>query len=134
MLECLSDCQCKRGSREIELTREQPNVEEVFHARVERSELHHRFELFGDDCLAWVHAQVWGREVEECWVVSFLGARADDIAEADVDLYRDTRTFKKGEESESDALVVGILFDSAANERRRIEAQTVVDHGKIADL
>lgn len=74
------------------------------------------------------------RQVEQRWVVSLLGFRVHDVAEADIDLHRDAGLFQERDEGEPHALVVGVLLDAASNQCRGVEAQAVVYDDQVADF
>jgi hypothetical protein len=74
----------ERPSIEFEPPREQPDVVEVLHPAVLRTEIDHRMELRRDDCLARVAGELRLREVEKRWIGNLFRRWRDDIAEAHV--------------------------------------------------
>jgi hypothetical protein len=134
MREGLLDRLRQVGSIEIELAREQPEIEEVLHPAVQGSEVDHSFELLGHDGLSRIHAEPRCRELEEGRVGPNFRARMNNVAEADVELHGQTSSLEKPSERDPDAHVVRVLLDPLARNGSAIELEAVIGHDGRADL
>jgi len=92
---------------------EEGEIVEVFHSAVEETERRQRFQLLGNDRLFRIGAEHRRREIQQAWLFYVRGFRSNDIAEADIELHRNSRSRERCVELDSDTLVIRVFFDPA---------------------
>ena len=103
-----------------------PYVEEVLHSGIQHAQRHHGVELLRDHGFRWVGFKGWDRLIEQRWIFDFDGARRDDVAVADVHMYRQTGAGEPGVEAQADAAVLILFTRGRSAQRRRAEDDTIV--------
>lgn len=129
-----SSCECTcNGRRQIgsdkhTLAGQRPDIEEVLHPTVQRSEADHRFELLRDQRLKIVGVEVSTGIVEERGVQNPDRPRCHDIAEANVDLHRNACVSEVSPELRTNTVVIRTLGNSLGLDARFIENKPIRDY------
>ncbi len=91
-------------------------------------------ELFGDDRLLLVRAQDRGRKVQKDGDGELVGLGRDSVAEADIDLQRDSGGAEVRLEFDADAAVYVVLADRRSAHAVKVERQALITDIERAEL
>src|SRR6185436_262284 len=120
-LKRLGDCRRQTGAIKFEMLGQGPDIVEVLHSAVEFPEENHGLVLLGNDGLSRILAQNRRGLLEKGRVARTRRVGVHHIAEADVDLRRDSRALQASEQGDADSGVLRILLDWASIHAARIE-------------
>ena len=119
---------------EVEILRQQPEVEVVLQSAVQHSNGDNRLEFLRDNGAARVNPDIWARKIKQCRIVLGKGFGKHAVAKSDIELERDPGLVDIGIERDSGSPVLCLLPDFAACHRCHIEGHPIIGDALPADV